>query len=300
MVDQPKGIPEGIYFNLSNEDYHNDPALSHSGMTKLLVSWPDYWVNSCLNPHRKPWKTTPAMEFGQRSGMLLLQPKLFHETYNTYGKSRADSRGAWLSSIQWTDLHESVDAIMEVEIARKHFVDGYPEVSIFWKDPGTGVMLRARVDYLRTFGCIDFKRIADINNYAIGRAVKAQGLDIQNFLYLEAVKAARAMLKRMSDVQLMLFVTAENISLEWLKAFRDDHDLLFRFLFQRSTPPYIWEFREIENEVLTEGANAVFSAVKLYRSGLDKFGVGKPPLGQNAVKKISQYHVPRREYDYEQ
>ena len=299
MVNQPKGIAEGIYFNLDNEVYHNDPALSHSGMTKVLVSWPDYWVSSSLNPMRKKWKTTPAMEFGQRSGMLLLQPKVFHQTYNTYGKSRSDAKGAWLSSVEWTELNESVDGIMEVEIARQHFVDGYPEVSIFWRDVSTGIMLRARVDYLRTFGCIDFKRIKEVNNNEIGRAVKNQGLDIQNFLYLEGVKAARGMLKRMSAEQLAAFAEQQRVAEDWLQSFRDDQDLLFRFLFQRSTSPYIWEFRELENEVLTEGANAVFTALRRYKAGLEKYGIGKPPLGHDAVKTVSQYHVPRRDYDYE-
>lgn len=300
MTYQPEGISPGIYFNLSNEAYHNDPALSHSGMTKVLISWPDYWTCSALNPARKKWKTTPAMEFGQKSGMLLLQPKLFHQTYNTYGKSKADAKGQWLSSVDWTELHESVDGIMEVPIAKQHFMDGYPEVSIFWRDVGSGVMLRARVDYLRTFGCIDFKRISEVNNYSIGRAVKSQGLDIQNYLYLEGVKAARSMLKSISDFEVGKLSKHEGVDADWLRAFRDDEDLLFRFLFQRSTPPYIWEFRELENEVLLEGARAVFAAIKRYKNGLEKFGTGKPPLGHDAVKTISEYHVPRRDYDYEQ
>lgn len=299
MTTQPEGIAEGIYFNLSNEEYHNDPALSHSGMTKVLVSWPDYWMESCLNPERKPWKATDAMKFGDRSGMLLLQPKLFNQRYNTYSKAKSDPKSTYLSSVEWDKLRESIDAIMEVETAAANFRDGYPEVSIFWRDVSTGVMLRARIDYLRTFGCIDFKRIAEVNNYAIGRAVKAQGLDIQNFLYLEAVKAARAMLKRLNDYQLMQLAKRENVAEDWLIAFRDDEDLLFRFLFQRSTPPFIWEFRELENEVLMEGGHAVFAAIKKYSRGLELFGTGKPPMGHDSLKTISQYHVPRRDYDYD-
>ena len=299
MVKQPQGLAEGMYFNLSNEDYHNDPALSHSGMTKVLVSWPDYWVNSPLNPLRKKWKTTPAMLFGQRSGMLLTQPDLFHASFNTHGKKAVNAKALYLSSSEWEDLRESVEGVMSVPVAKEHFQQGYAEVSIFFRDPQTGIMLRARVDYLRTFGCIDFKRIAEINNWGIGRAVKAQGLDIQHFLYLEAVKAARAWLKRMSTYELMTFAKREKVSEDWLIDFRDDEDLLFRFLFQRSTPPYIWEFRELENEVVTEGGNAVFTAIKRYKAGLEKFGTGKPPLGYDTVKTISQYHVPRRDYDYE-
>lgn len=296
---QPQGIAEGIYFNLSHDDYHNDPALSHSGMTKLLVSWQDYWMASIHNPDRKKWEQTDAMKFGERSGMLLLEPKRFHKMFNTYGKGKPSPNALWLSSVEYTKLHDSIDAIMEVPIAKEHFQDGYAEVSIFWRDPGTGIMLRAKVDYLRTFGAIDFKRIASVDNWGIGKAVKAQGLDIQNFLYLEAIKAARRMLKALNAKGLAELAKRENVAIDWLTAFMNDQDLLFRFLFQRSAPPYIWEFRELENEVLIEGANATDAAIRRYKHGLDTFGLGRPPLGNNTIKTISPYHVPRRDYDYE-
>lgn len=296
---QPSGIQPGIYFNLSNDDYHSDPALSHSGMTKVLLSWQDYWLSSCLNPEIKKFERTEAMKFGERSGMLLLEPQKFYREYNTYGKSKPDAKGVWLSSTEWRKLHDSISGVMEVPIAKQHFADGYAEVSIFWRDPGSGIMLRARIDYLRTFGAIDFKRIVSVDNWGIGRAVKAQGLDIQNFLYLEGIKAARAMLSGLKPEERAKLAHKEEVDLQWLIDFMEDTDLLFRFLFQRSAPPYIWEFRELDNEVLAEGARAVFAAIQQYKKGLQKYGIGKPPMGCDTVKTVSPYHVPRRDYDYE-
>lgn len=297
-MTQPEGIEDGIYFNMPNETYHADPALSHSGMTKVLISWPDYWMNSCLNPQRKRFNPTDAMIFGQRAGMLLLEPDAFYQAFNTAGRA-PNAKALFLSSIEYERLVEGRDAVMDVTLGRDHFVKGYPEVSIFFRDPSTGIRLRVRVDYLRTFGCIDYKRIAEVNNVSIGRAVKAQGLDIQNFLYLEGVKWAREYLRDMGDASLTDLAKSENVDPVWLRGFRDEEDLLFRFLFQRSTPPYIWEFRELENEVLSEGAHAVFAAIRKYKKGLELYGVNRPPMGQNTVKTISQYHVPRRDYDYE-
>lgn len=296
MVTQPIGIEEGIYFNLSNEEYHADPALSHSGMTSVLVSWPDYWVRSALNPQRKKYNPTDAMVFGSRAGTLLLEPELFYKSFNTAGRA-PNAKAMFISSVEYDRLQEGRNAVMDVDIGREHFIQGYPEVSVFFKMDG--IMVRVRIDYLRTFGCIDYKRIAEVNNIAVGRAVKAQGLDIQNFLYLEGVKAARLMLARLNDAELQAFALREKVDYLWLKDFRTDTDLLFRFLFQRSTPPYIWEFRELENEVLSEGAHAVFAAVRRYKKGLELYGIGRPPMGQNTVKTISQYHVPRRDYDYD-
>lgn len=300
ITEQPIGIEEGIYFNLSNDDYHADPALSHSGMTKILLSWQDYWMNSIHNPDRKKFEATDAMKFGERSGMLLLEPKKFHEKYNTYGKSAPGSKGVWLSSVEYSRLHESIEGVLDVPIAAEHFKDGYAEVSIFWRDPHTGIMLRSKNDYLRTFGAIDFKRIAGVDNYNIGRAVKAQGLDIQNFLYLEGIKAARRMLRALSEAQIEALANREGVLTEWLRAFRDDEDLLYRFLFQRSSPPYIWEFRELDSDVVLEGGNATFKAIKRYKNCLAKYGLGKPPMGNDSVKTVSTYHVPRRDYDYDQ
>ena len=295
----PTGKAEGIYFNLSNDEYHRDPALSHSGMTQVLISWQDYWERSCHNPDKAEYKPTDAMQFGERSGMLLLEPKRFNAQFNSYGRAPSAAKGVWLSSIEYNKIKRSVDDIMSVPKAAAYFEQGYPEVSIFWRDKITGVPLRARIDYLRTFGAIDFKRIAGVGPYAIGKAVKAQGLDIQNFLYLEGIKAAREWLRRMKDFEIQEFAQQQGVELEWLCAFRDEEDLLFRFLFQRSTPPYIWKIRELDQDVLIEGANATHEAMKRYKEGLARFGTGAPDMGDGELGTISKFHVPRRDYDYE-
>lgn len=290
---QPKGMEPGIYFDLSNEAYHDDPALSHSGMTNILLSWPDYWARSVHNPDRKQYYATDAMKFGERSGMYLLENDKFYRRYAT-ARTGGGHKGSFISSVEYKAIRDSVEAIRGVEVGNQYFSDGYPEVSVFWQDPSTGVMLRARMDYLRTFGAIDFKRIAELNNPAIGRAVRNQGLDIQQYLYLEAIKAARQMLRGKAPN-----VHGE-VDSDWLAAFRDDDDLFFRFLFQRSSPPYIWEIRELDQDLLIEGENAVRHAILRYRKCVERYGLGKPPCGSDEVKTIHSYHVPRRDYDYEQ
>jgi len=44
----------GVYFGMSNEEYHADPALSVTGIKNLLVSPLDYWMESPLNPEAEP------------------------------------------------------------------------------------------------------------------------------------------------------------------------------------------------------------------------------------------------------
>lgn len=297
--EQPEGLPEGIYFGLDDKTYHDDPALSHSGMTKLLLSWADYWVSSCLNPQRKQFEATAAMEFGKQSGMLLTQPKVFHQTYNTHGRSTPTAKGQWLSSVQWGKLNESVDAIIDVPIGAAHFRDGYAEVAIIWRDRATGIMLRVKFDFLRTFGIIDVKRIRAMDDWTVGNAVRDQGLDIQCYLYQEGLKAARRMLLSMNEAARIAFAHNNNVSPEWIEELAHDEDVMFRFLFQRSTPPYIWDFIELEDDAVIEGANSVHAAITRYKDGLAMFGTGKPPLGRERVRKIGSFFIPRRRYQYE-
>lgn len=298
-IAQPHGLSDGIYFGLDDDKYHNDPALSHSGMTKILLSWPDYWVNSCLNPERKKIKATDAMEFGKQSGMLLTQPKVFHQTYNTHGRTSPTAKGNWLSSVQWQRLTESVDAIIDVKMGAAHFQDGYAEVAVVWRDTDTGIMLRVKFDFLRTFGIIDVKRIQAMDEWTIGNAIRNQGLDIQCWLYLEGIKAARRMLLAMGKEGRERFAEQQNVSPLWIEEFTHDKDLMFRFVFQRSTPPYIWDFVELEDDVIIEGANAVAAAIKRYADGIKRYGTSRPPLGRDKVRKIGSFFVPRRRYQYE-
>jgi hypothetical protein len=239
------------------------------------------------------------MKLGDRTGQLLLEPKKFHERFNTYGKPPGASKGLYLSSVEYDKIKAAVSDIMDVPKAAAYFDQGYPEVSFFWRDRQTGVPLRARLDYLRTFGAIDFKRVKGTGPFTIGQAVKAQGLDIQNFLYLEAIKAGRDWLRKMTRKEFEAYAAREGVALDWLTAFMMEEDLMFRFLFQRSTPPYIWKIRELDSDVLIEGANATFEAMKRYNEGLARFGTAKPDAGDGELGTVSKLHVPRREYDYE-
>lgn len=292
-------MEEGIYFNLKNEDYHNDPALSHSGMTQLLKSWPDYWERSCHNSDKSAYEPSAAMRLGSYSDQYLLNRDTFYATYNTPDNYNQAVRGKYAIDYgTMKKVKEASACITDVPIGREHFTQGYPQVAIFWRDYDTGVMLRCQIDYLRTFGCIDLKRIKGIDNYEIGRAVRNQGLDIQQYVYLQGVIAARRMLSAGTDQQLVDYAEQEGVDLDWLMAFRDDTDLLFRFLFQRSTPPYVWRFKELDPDVAIEGANAMRKALQIYKESIAKWGLTKPPMGDATITTISPFHVPRREYDY--
>lgn len=76
------GKEPGIYFGLPEDEYHADPALSSSGIRKLLTSPLDFWVNSPLNPGYVDEKTE-AMIVGTAFHRRLLEPARFAEMYAT-------------------------------------------------------------------------------------------------------------------------------------------------------------------------------------------------------------------------
>lgn len=297
MTIQPQGYQPGIYFNMSNEDYHADSALSHSGMTKLLISWVDYWVTSPLNPERGEYKPTEAMKFGTRSGEFLLENDKFHERYFAYKRSSGSGKGLSMSAAEYDSIAKSIEAIRSTDTGNKYFSNGYGEVSIFWRDEETGIMLRARIDYLRTFGAIDFKRIKSLDDWTIGSAVRNQGLDIQASLYLKGISKAREMLLSMDEQAVRAFADNEKIPLAWLSEFAKERDSIFRFFFQRSAPPYIWEIRKLDSDALREGEDAIRKACVFYKRSLETYGIKCPPYGTAEVKTIDSHFIPRRNYD---
>lgn len=70
----------GIYFGMSEEEYHADPSLSQSGMKLMKVSPLSYW-DKCLNPDKPADDTTPFKEFGKAVECLLLEPERFDKEY---------------------------------------------------------------------------------------------------------------------------------------------------------------------------------------------------------------------------
>ena len=62
----------GLYFDLNDEEYHADTALSASGVVNLLVSPLTFWVNSAFNPERED-VSSEAKERGRAFHTRLLE-----------------------------------------------------------------------------------------------------------------------------------------------------------------------------------------------------------------------------------
>lgn len=72
-VIPPEGHEPGIYFGMSDEEYHGDPAIGSSNLRMLKQSPADFHWNWVGNPERIFEKETEALVFGRAVHKLVLE-----------------------------------------------------------------------------------------------------------------------------------------------------------------------------------------------------------------------------------
>lgn len=153
----PQPLPPGVYDDLPAEEYHRDPALSASGM-KLLLDPGCPAQYRYERDHPQPPKAT--FDFGHATHRLVLGDgaKLRVLDYDDYktkdaqaAKKEAYAQGAVpMLPHEMDKARAMADAVRRHPVAGALFRGGRPEVSLFFKDPVTGVGLRSRLDWLDT------------------------------------------------------------------------------------------------------------------------------------------------------
>src|SRR5262249_31124415 len=153
---KPKGLKPGIYFGLSNDAYHADPALGSTNLRKLASNPSDYWYESPFNPLKEPETTTPAKVRGQAMHCLTLEgepafDRLYvcgarHEPGATSSKKGAATKAANARALALGKTALPSDDFDRIVIAGAMisknpklagaFQGGAPEVSVFWEHEG--------------------------------------------------------------------------------------------------------------------------------------------------------------------
>lgn len=300
--EQPAGLPPGIYLNLPEDKYHEDLALSHGGMVSLLDGgFLTYWIKSPLNPGRGEFLVTKAMEFGTYCHEMLLDEKSFFKKYNCTS-GRFDMTKKTLNKTILDNVKESIGEIKRVPEAHEMFKNGYPEVTIIVICPTTGVRLRIRVDWLRIFGGIDYKRAKSIQFNPLGWHIADFGYDIQEALYTDVIaEAKRLLLKGLIKVYDCApdgkIVIAGMVAQEWFQRFAKDKRTFFRFLFQRSEKPYIFIIMKLDDEIISNARAHIEDAKQIYIKGIAQWGINRPTAGSGKTIEFSNFHLPRRIID---
>jgi len=193
----------GIYFDISNEDYHAGDGVSKSQLDMVA-----------LNPALLQWqKSAPvdteklkALDMGTALHCLLLEPDEFDKRFivapqfNRRTTAGKEDEAAFLRDVegmgmtvmddeQGRKLKLMRDSAMAHPAARWMLEqDGYCEASMYWNDPETGELCRIRPDrYLSQHPVIvDVKKVADMDRFS--RHVEEFRYHVQDAFYREGFK----------------------------------------------------------------------------------------------------------------
>jgi hypothetical protein len=186
-----------------------------------------------------------------------------------------------------------LEAVVEADpSASTAFTGGMPEVSFFVRDPETGVMLKARMDYVRPRATIDLKTFSNSRGKPTDRAVFDaifhERYYVQAVFYHTVRELARQQLVSGE------IATHGNVSESWLKSFCETPDHGFGFVFVESAEPFDLRtvlLRRAESERADPNVYWVAATVRiadataLYAECLLKYGDGpwREPLAPHIL-----------------
>lgn len=266
-------ILRGVH-DIPAAEYHASPALSSSGARKLLPpSCPAIFEYERRQgeKHRRTFDigtVAHTILFGNGSEPHVVDAENYLTKLARKDRDEAYERG------DVPLLPDEFDAVQAmVTAARQHprvaelLAEGLPERSLFWTDEGTGVQCRARLDWLRPDGIVDYKTTTEVDPGHIAKAVANFGYHVQAAFYL-----------------------AGALELDLLPA-----DAPFHFIFQSKSPPHLIKVVELDETALEIGRDKFEAALEIFRD-CDEAGVW-PDYGDHIeVISLPSYEV-RRHYD---
>ncbi len=132
------------------------------------------------------------------------------------------------------------EAVHQHPIASKLLRGGQPEQTLIWRDQATGVMCRAKADWLRPDGIVDLKSAADASEDALTKAVHNHGYAVQAPFYLRGFRTL--------DI---------------------DHAIgrppSFAFIAVEKDPPYLVHVTQLTERAMAWGDRQVSAALEIYR-----------------------------------
>lgn len=198
---------------LTNEDYHANPAIGSSGL-KSFKECPAIYYDKYLAPDREPTEESKAMRLGSFAHIKLLEPERFKKEYwispefavvnkgkkNEALKPMNRAHGDWgvfeeecaalgkkpILHSEYDEITAMALAISKHPLASRMLMNGQEEMSFFTQDPESGLMMKSRPDYLvklPDYGVclIDYKTTAismtttkqSNHAYGLGRHIQA-------------------------------------------------------------------------------------------------------------------------------
>ncbi len=256
ILDAPQApaatITEPGVYQLDEASYHADPvvggSLSSSGARRLLPpSCPAKFRYEQDHRHEAA-PINRTFNLGNAAHKLVLGagPELVQIDAAGYQtKAAREARDAALADGQvpllpaeWLQVHAMA------EVLRTHPVSalidpatGAAEQTLVWRDELTGIMCRARVDWLQPNAVVDYKSAHSGDTEQLGRASDQFGYAQQADWYLDGIRALGL----------------------------GDHTTPFVFIAQEKEPPYLITPFQLDPTALSIGRRRNVSARQVYR-----------------------------------
>lgn len=296
-------LKAGIYFNLPEELYFTDAALSRTSIKQLLESPYEYWLDSPMNPRWIPphmRNDTKADKEAMRERAdgkafhtLLLEPHLFAEQFKVVpGDPLATDGRPIIERTRYLEMVKQIEIVKAMEVPKQLLQGGYPEVTLVWRDEVTGAMFKTRHDYFREFCSVDYKSIYRLNDGVVKQAMRGYGYNLQAALYHEArVEVKRLLQEKKAGV----WGCTDN---DFVKRFMDDPDDMFAFIFQKKDAPYPARMIHLDADSMEEAQIEVLKAKHIYNYNMEKYGTRKPwPVSEGQLEEFSlRYGSTSSEY----
>lgn len=204
----------GVYKGLSFQEYLNIKAVNKSSLDFMAQS-PAHFVAAKKAPPRK----TDAMDLGNAIHCAILEPERFKTDYvmsprnaprypsDVQRTAKKPSPESIISVEFWTHFeakHKNKTIISPDEMAiarkltrrvRKHpaaqvlLENGDAEIVLIWIDEPTGLLCKARLDWLTSGAILDFKSTRDASKDAFQKQIANMEWDVQAGFYSDGFKA---------------------------------------------------------------------------------------------------------------
>lgn len=190
----------GIYYGLSNDDYHNGPGISKSQLDHIAKSPAHYLFMKNAPVDTEKLK---ALDMGTALHCLLLEPDEFHNRFieapefNRRTNQGKEDEKEFLKSCESTgkivmdhEQHRKLKLMRDSAFAHhgaRYFLEaeGVSEASIYWTDSDTDELCRIRPDKMISNQpvIIDVKKVADMSRF--DRHIEEFRYHVQNAMYQE-------------------------------------------------------------------------------------------------------------------
>ena len=187
--------------DISNADYHADPAVSASHLKTVMQSPYHYW-SRYLDPDRVAMTPTAAMRLGSLTHCATLEPDELTKRYQLAPDRRTkegkaavvEMAAAGIEAVSEADLAQALqmaDAVRSNSTAALLLANGQAEQSFWWDDIATGMRCKCRPDWFDGETIVDLKTCQDASPAGFAKAVAQWSYQAQAAHYLCGTLAKR-------------------------------------------------------------------------------------------------------------